>query len=72
MLFDKKNQISKLNGDIGIKIPGWISKITQKSGDEREFEVSDTELTRHLSNAIWHWSNGRNGHGQLVFLNKQS
>ena len=67
MLFDEK-KISKFNGDIGVRIPAWISKIIKSSGNEKEPTVSDSELTRHLSNAVWHWSNGRNGHGQLVFL----
>ena len=28
------------------------------------------EWTSHLSNSMWHWSNGRNGHGQLSHLQK--
>ena len=29
-----------------------------------------TEMTKHLSKSMWHWSNGRNGHGQLSHLQK--
>ena len=29
-----------------------------------------TEMTKHLSKSMWHWSNGRNGQGQLSHLQK--
>ena len=32
--------------------------------DQFSVRLSD-ELTSHLSSSIWHWSNGRIGHGQL-------
>ena len=40
-----------------------------KPFDEFKVRLSD-EWAMHLSKSMWHWSNGRNGHGQLCHLSK--
>ena len=38
-----------------------------------EFKVRlPHEWAMHLSKSMWHWSNGRNGHGQLCHLSKMN
>ena len=46
------------NSDIGIKFPDWMLEIIRR----------ESQLKRHLSRSIWHWSNGRYGYGQIEHL----
>ena len=40
-----------------------------KPFDEFKVRLPD-EWTKHVSKSMWHWSNGRNGHGRLCHLSK--